>query len=267
MDASYTLEYEGYELRHWWFVARRLIIQQALNRFARLGSKNPRWLDVGCGTGVLLDSYPAITNKLGLELDQGSVERARSKGLDVRQVQPRWDFREYGKFDLVTLTDVIEHVERDQEAVDAVRDVLNDDAIVLVTVPALMGLWSSHDVVNHHFRRYTIKTLLPLFPSDQWKVLQVSYFSSLLLPMVYAARQLKNRREKGKEPSQKTHDLKFGPRWADWMLYQIFKSEKLWLRWARFPIGSSILLVVQKRSTPSSKPSTTQTPATASATQ
>jgi len=247
MDASYTQEYESFELRHWWFVARRQIIHQALDRFGRMGAAEPRWLDVGCGTGVLLDSYPAISHKLGLELDGGSVLRAQKKGLDVRQVRPRWDFREYGAFDLVTLTDVIEHVERDQEAVDAVRAVLNDNGIVLVTVPALMGLWSSHDVVNHHFRRYTIRTLLPLFPPEQWKVLKVSYFSSLLFPMVYTARKLKNWRDKGKPPTEMTHDLKFGPRLSDWMLMQIFRSEKLWLRFARFPVGSSILLVAQKQ--------------------
>jgi SAM-dependent methyltransferase len=254
MDASYTHEYENFELRHWWFVARRRILHEALDRYASLGSANPRWLDVGCGTGVLLDSYPAISNKLGLELDAGSVERARSKGLDVRKVEPRWDFSDFGAFDLITLTDVIEHVEHEHQALDAVRAVLKDGGVVVVTVPALMSLWSGHDVVNHHYRRYTEDTLLPLFPPDQWKILKVSYFSSLLLPMVFVARKLKNIRDKRKPPTEVTHDLKFGSKWADWALMKIFGLEAFWLRFARYPVGSSILLVAQKKPSRADEP-------------
>jgi len=51
-----------------------------------------------------------------------------------------------------------------------------------VTVPALPSLWSGHDVVNHHYRRYVRKTLLACFDSPGWQVERVSYFSSLLLP-------------------------------------------------------------------------------------
>ena len=251
MDASYTQEYEQFELKHWWFVARRQIIHQALDRYARLGSSDPRWLDVGCGTGVLLDSYRPIGKKLGLEMDAGSVGRAKSKGLDVRQVEPKWDFSEYGSFDLVTLTDVIEHVEHEQDALNAVRAVLKEDGILLITVPALMSLWSSHDVVNRHFRRYTTQTLLRLFPESEWKVLQVSYFSSLLLPLIWTARKLKNRRDRGKKPDEATHDFKFGA--ADWLLLQVFRAEKLWLRWSKFPLGSSILLVLQKKASPATQ--------------
>ncbi|HZL34267.1 MAG TPA: class I SAM-dependent methyltransferase [Tepidisphaeraceae bacterium] len=247
MDEHYTQEYEQFEQRHWWFVARRQIIHQALDRYSRLGAVRPRWLDVGCGTGVLLDSYPAIppSDKLGLEMDSGSVMRAKAKGLDVRQVEPKWDFREYGTFDLITLTDVIEHVEHEREAVDAVRTVLNDNGVLLITVPALMSLWSSHDVVNRHFRRYTRHTLLRLFPADQWEVLKASYFSSLLLPLVWTARKWKNLRTRGQDESQATHDFKFGR--LDWLFKMIFRLERPWLRFSRFPVGSSVLLVVRKK--------------------
>src|SRR5947209_7876074 len=144
-----------------------------------------RWLDVGCGTGVLLDSYGPIQNKLGLETDAGSVETARSKGLDVRQVGPAWDFTEFGTFDLVTACDVIEHVRDDQSAVAAMNAVLNPGGIVLVTVPALMSLWSNHDVLNRHFRRYTRHSLLNVFDSARWELLRITYFSSFLLPVIW----------------------------------------------------------------------------------
>ncbi|HET6246557.1 MAG TPA: class I SAM-dependent methyltransferase [Tepidisphaeraceae bacterium] len=244
MDPSYTEAYEQFELRHWWFVARREIIRQAIARFVLPKFPNPRWLDIGCGTGVLLNAWPEITDKIGLEMDGPSVQRAKAKGLDVRQVSPKWDFSEYGTFDFITLTDVIEHVEHEQQAIDAVRAVLRNDGILLITVPALMSLWSGHDVVNRHFRRYTRESLLRLFPGGQWTVLQASYFSSLLLPLIWTARKWKNFRTRGKEQSHAGHDFKFGA--MDGLLKTIFRLEKPLLRWMNLPLGSSVLLVLRK---------------------
>jgi hypothetical protein len=112
----------------------------------------------------------------------------------------------------------------------------------LVTVPALMSLWSGHDVVNHHYRRYTRKSLLALFDDPtRWRVVKATYFSSLLLPMVWAARKVNNAR--GGEPK---HDLAFGPAWRDRALLSVFRAERPWVRRASFPLGSSLLIVAQR---------------------
>ena len=239
MDAQYRDEYEAFEQRHWWFVARREIILQTIYRYA---PTTARWLDVGCGSGVLL-SKADLTNKIGVDLDPLNVADGLAKGLDVRQVQRGWDFSEFGSFDLITLCDVVEHVEHETPAIDAVYDALNPGGLVLVTVPALMSLWGPHDVVNHHYRRYTRKTLKPLFPAEKWEIERVTYFSSLLLPMIWTARKLKNLR--GKDTG---HDLKFGPKMMDATLLSIFRLECPWLAcgW-NWPLGSSLMLVARKK--------------------
>jgi hypothetical protein len=81
-----------------------------------------------------------------------------------------------------------------------------------------------------------------LFGPDHWGVLGVTYFSSLLLPMIWLTRKLKNWRGKAA-----THDLKFGPPLVDAVLLGIFRLERPWLRRASFPLGSSLMLVVRKR--------------------
>jgi SAM-dependent methyltransferase len=241
MDDAYLLEYEAFEERHWWFVARREIILQAIHRYLPAAG-SPRWLDVGCGSGVLLAAEKAINDKIGVDLDPGNVARGKARGLDIRQVQRGWDFSELGKFNLITLCDVVEHVEHEAPAINAVYEALLPGGIVLVTVPALMSLWGPHDVVNHHYRRYTRKTLSPLFADDRWDVLRMTYFSSLLLPMIWLARKIKNRRG-----GEATHDLKFGPRLMDAALLGIFRMERPWLRISSFSLGSSLLLVARKR--------------------
>lgn len=241
MDANYRDEYEAFEQRHWWFVARREIILQTLHRYVPQG--DIRWLDVGCGSGVLLAADSTIQRKVGVDLDPANVADAQAKGLDVRQVQRGWDFSEFGQFDLITLCDVVEHVEHEAPAINAVYEALKPGGVVLVTVPALMSLWSPHDVVNHHYRRYTRKTLTPLFQVDQWEILRTTYFSSLLLPMIWTARKIKNLRG-----TDTGHDLKFGAKLVDAALLGIFRLERPWLRRGNFPLGSSLMLVARKRS-------------------
>jgi 2-polyprenyl-3-methyl-5-hydroxy-6-metoxy-1,4-benzoquinol methylase len=243
MDAQYTAEYEHFEMNHWWHVVRQEIIQHALLKHV----PNPelaRWLDVGCGTGVLLAATPEFPDRMGLEMDEGSVKRAQEKGLDVRQVQPKWDFTDYGRFDVVTLCDVIEHVEHEEDAINAVRQVLNPGGTVLVTVPALKSLWSAHDVRNHHFRRYDRRMLLAAFSEGDWHIERVTYFSSFLLPMVWTFRQLKNLRY-GTDPAKTPDDKQFGK--LDPLFLRIFRAESQLLKVADMPLGSSLILVAKKK--------------------
>jgi SAM-dependent methyltransferase len=152
-----------------------------------------------------------------------------------------WDFSPLGAFDLVTLCDVLEHVEHERPAVDAVYDALKPGGVALVTVPALMSLWGPHDVANHHFRRYTKKTLRPLFDDGRWDVLRLTYFSSLLLPAIWGARAMKRAR------GSNGHDIAFGNPVVDGTLKAIFRLERPWLAVGSFPLGSSLLLVCRKK--------------------
>lgn len=246
MDAAYTLEYELFEKKHWWHVARGELINWAIDRFVP-EKQTASWLDIGCGTGVLLESYGKIPAKQGIEMDEGSVQRAQSKGLQVRQTSDTKDYnyKQFGTFDLITLCDVIEHIDHDDRSIAGVYDALKPGGTVLVTVPALKSLWSAHDVRNHHFRRYVKKELLALFPRSKWKIAKVSYFSTFLLPMIWSYRQLKNLRH-GTDPSEAESDKKFGPPLIDRTFLGIFRTECRLIRWMGMPVGSSLILIARK---------------------
>jgi 2-polyprenyl-3-methyl-5-hydroxy-6-metoxy-1,4-benzoquinol methylase len=247
MDPEYTKQYERFERLHWWHVARRELIHRFLDTYATVsGNGDPRWLDIGCGTGVLLESYQRLKNKIGVEMDAASVVAGRAKGLEIQQISRTWDLASYSKFDLVTLCDVIEHVEDDAGAIREVGQVLNDHGIVLITVPALMSLWSNHDVVNHHYRRYNRRQLLALFPSAQWEVLRVSYFCSFLLPMVWGVRKVKNLVH-GVGAKGAQSDFKMGLAPVDRTLLAIFRTEGLLMRLTNLPLGSSLIIVARRK--------------------
>jgi hypothetical protein len=51
-----------------------------------------------------------------------------------------------------------------------------------VTVPAYQWLWSGHDEINHHHRRYTRRSLVRVAEQAGWELVRTTYFNSLLLP-------------------------------------------------------------------------------------
>jgi SAM-dependent methyltransferase len=197
-----------------------------------------------------LEQYTRIapSQKIGLEMDEGSVQRGKDKGLDIRQIADPNDFNysAAGRFDLITICDVIEHVEHDERAIACVYEALQPGGVALITVPALPSLWSAHDVRNHHFRRYVKSGLRRLFPPDRWDILRTTYFSSFLLPMIWSYRMAK-KLFKGTDPAEARNDKKFGPPLIDATFLAIFRAECRCIRWASMPRGSSLLLVARRR--------------------
>ena len=59
------------------------------------------------------------------------------------------------KFDIICLLDVLEHIEDHKTTLNILKKMMSRDGIMILTVPAYKWLWSKHDELNHHFRRYT----------------------------------------------------------------------------------------------------------------
>jgi ubiquinone/menaquinone biosynthesis C-methylase UbiE len=115
-----------------------------------------RILDAGCGSGrnmVELARHGSVT---GIDLSDTSVclARDRAAGEVVEGSVLDLPFEE-DRFDLVVSLDVIEHLEDDLGALRELRRVAAPGGSLLVTVPAYQWLWSGHDEINHHHRRYT----------------------------------------------------------------------------------------------------------------
>src|SRR5579875_2461541 len=144
---------------HWWYRGRREVIDQEL---ARLGlSRDARALDAGCGSGRTLEELARYCSTVaGLELNPEAAEVARERGnFDVhigRVEELPWSSQ---TFDLITCLDVVEHTPDDTVALRELRRVSRPGAWLLLTVPAYQALWSSHDEMNHHFRRYSRRRL------------------------------------------------------------------------------------------------------------
>jgi hypothetical protein len=136
---------------------------------------------------------------------------------------------------------VLEHVEQDEAALASIARKLKVGGKILITVPAHPWMWSAHDEVNHHKRRYTRKTLRGAIHAAGLQVEMLSWFNSLLFPLAAAARLAG--RVTGKEDS----DDKLPPKPVNSLFETIFGWERYALGRLPLPPGVSLVAIVSRR--------------------
>jgi SAM-dependent methyltransferase len=145
-------------------------------------------------------------------------------------------------FDLAVSLDVIEHLEDDLAALRELRRVLAPGGALLVTVPAYQWLWSGHDEINHHHRRYTRRSLQRVAEQAGWSQVRTTYFNSLLLPAAIVLRVL-DRVSRGRT-TESSLDLWVPPDPLNWLLQRPLALEAaLIARGGRIPAGLSLMAV------------------------
>lgn len=256
MDKNYYQEYYYLERSHWWFRARLNILESLFRKnIANNFEENLSILNAGVATGattIMLEKFGTVKS---LEYNKDCCEFLE-RNTDIKPVNASLTALPFKdkSFDVVCAFDVIEHIEDDVLAIQEIRRVLKDNGKVFLTVPAFMFLWSKHDVINHHFRRYTRKTLSTLVMSE-YKIAFISYYNFFFFIPVAAIRFVLNmfRRagsKQKKESNQSTgsdFELFKTEGFLNKTLTQIFKSEKFWLTNKRkFPFGISLVCIGEK---------------------
>lgn len=240
MDRDYELQTHQAEDRHWWYRGRRKVLERVVGDL-RLPAR-ARILDAGCGSGrnmVELARHGTVT---GVELADASVSLARERGAGevIAGSVLEMPF-EADSFDLAASLDVIEHLEDDLAALRELRRVVAPGGSLLVTVPAYQWLWSGHDEINHHFRRYTRRSLQRAGEEAGWQQVRTTYFNSLLLPAAILLRVLDRFSRKTTESSL---DLWVPPEPMNWLLERPLQLEATLIgHGGRIPAGLSLLAV------------------------
>lgn len=249
MNKDYFKEYYHLERKHWWFKARSEILSTRVQKILK-GKKSPEILNVGVATGATSTMLARFGSVTSLEYDQACCQFLKEQlNFDVIQGSVTALPFPDQHFDLVCAFDVIEHVEDDTQGLKEMMRVCKPGGNILVTVPAFMSLWSEHDEINHHFRRYTATSLKKLFKNDRGNISYISYFNSILFLPIYGARVFSNliRRNKPKQEGLQSDFSKFKTGTLNKLLYKIFLFENIFLKKDyAFPAGVSILLAWTK---------------------
>ena len=174
---------------HWWYRARREVLSDYITRYAGLPT-GARILEIGCGTGHNLPMLARFGTVDAIEIDPAARAIASQRlGKPVGDAPlPALPGVERGAYDMVAVLDVVEHIEDDVAALKAMADCLKPDGVILIAVPAHPWMWSAHDVVNHHHRRYTKATLAKAIADAGLRARKMRWMNSLLFPLAAAAR-------------------------------------------------------------------------------
>jgi SAM-dependent methyltransferase len=244
VERSLYDEHAALERDHWWFVARRAILETVLTRHVPPAG-GQRILDVGCGTGGMLPMLARFGEVSVIEGEPVAVAHCHDAfgGFDVRQGEVPADVPADGSFDLVTSFDVIEHIDDDLAALVSLRDATTPGGRVIVTVPALTWLWSDHDVVNGHRRRYTRPVLVDVIGRAGLDLVHVSYFNTVLLPAVAGARWAGRLRPRPVAPRS---DFTMPSPRVNGLLTRLMTSERGVVAGRGLPIGVSLVAVARR---------------------
>lgn len=240
MDRAVYDQMRAIEQDHWWFAARRAILSGQLDLMGLDGEA--RILEVGCGTGGNLEMLSRYGRVTGVEPDEETRVYAQSRcgtpvlsgtlPLGLPELEPG--------FDLIAALDVLEHVDEDAASVAALAGLLRPGGRMLATVPANAWMWSRHDALHHHKRRYTRPQIEGLFRAAGLKLRKASYFNSLLFPAIASARLL--------QPltgGEGRDDAMPSPL-VNRTLKAVFAAEAPLLRHLSLPFGVSILVVAER---------------------
>lgn len=225
MDDEQYAVHAAHEDRHWWFVARRKILVDIITQLLAGEQHRPLVVDVGCGTGGTVAELARRFQAVGIDPSEAAVRLAREK-------YPQCEFLEgrapgalgslVGDARAVVMSDVLEHVEDDARLLRDVVDACRPGTWFVLTVPADMTLWSPHDEVLGHYRRYDAEQFAAL-----WRALPVSChllapFNTRLEPIVRMVRKM---RTHGVGAGAAGTDLSMPVAPMNYLLYRVFAGE------------------------------------------
>lgn len=223
---------------HWWFRARRDILDRAVGRFV---GKTDLALTVGVGITREAEMLAKRTRLVAIDrarIDTRCLEVALPAQADATAI-PFGD----SVFDAVFLFDVLEHVDEEAKALSEIRRVLRPGGKLLVTVPAFMFLYGLQDEVSEHKRRYRKGPLVSLLQRSGFQVDYASYFNTLLFPPIAAVRVFRRVFPHAPPPAANgasDFDLRL-PLVLESALEKLFSLERHAIGTARLPFGISIL--------------------------
>lgn len=172
------------------FISRSRLIRNSVRSI-----KPRRTLDIGCGRGLVtrilaeLSDYVVATDTSEQAVDVtrrylGTASNALVQAVDVfesKQTVEEW----HESFDLVVLSEVLEHIEDDERALGTVRQLLATQGWLLLTVPADPGLWNKEDETVGHYRRYTRQELNSKLVRNGFRVVRITNWGFPVTKLLY----------------------------------------------------------------------------------
>ncbi len=220
----------------WWYQGRRVVVSKILSKFL-ISKERISILDFGAGYGGMFGLLNKYGNVDAFELDAEARDLCSKRGYRNVFNSRNIALSEKNRFDLISLFDVVEHVENDKDLIDSLYKFLSKDGQVVITVPAYQWLWSTHDIEHNHYRRYTKGSIARLLKEVGFEIEYSSYWNTLLfLPAAFT-------RIFGLSGEGSLKMSKF----FDSVLYIIVLIESMLMPFLSYNFGLGIIVIAKKK--------------------
>lgn len=226
------------EEKHWWHISKRNIVRGMLSAFSR--NKNLMILDIGCGAGKTMDMLSDFGTVWGLDNSRKALSFCRKRGFRrVRLAEAADTGFEGNFFDVITMLDVLEHIEENVALQEAKR-ILKPGGSLIITVPAYQWLWSSWDEVLKHKKRYTKQDLGRVVKKNGFTIAETSYMYSFLVLPAFIFRKLKSYKKSYES------DFSINPPFINFVFTLFSNIERYFVVRGLVPFGTSLILRSKK---------------------
>lgn len=243
MKEGFEKKYHDVEKEHWWFRSRRKYILDLLKDLPR----DSKILDIGCSSGIFLKDLEALgfvnQNLFGIDISDKAITNCKANGIDNAFVMDAQNIILNEKFDIIIASDCLEHLENDKKSLANWNNLLKVGGTIYVFVPAFQSLWSYHDVVNMHFRRYTKAELRLKLQAEHLEIIKSSYWNFFLFLPVYLYRTINSVLKKNKTGEA---DINIGNSFVNRALIILIIFENKLLKYFNFPFGVSTFCIAKK---------------------
>jgi SAM-dependent methyltransferase len=243
MEKDFEKKYHDVETDHWWFKSRRKYLLDLLKN----APKDSMVLDIGCSSGVFLKDLEKLgfktENLFGIDISEKAIANCKANGIANCFVMDAQDIALTESFDIIVASDCLEHLEDDKKALKNWKKLLKIGGKMYVFVPAFMSLWSYHDEVNMHYRRYTGPELKSKINAENLEIQKAGYWNFFLFLPVYAFRKIS---VVFKEKKTGESDISIGNTLVNNTLLQLIIFENKLLKVVNFPFGVSTFCIAKR---------------------
>ncbi len=238
MDDAYVASYRHLYERHWWWRSREEYLVDLI-RTIYPDRDNLAIMDVGCGDGLFFDALLEFGTPEGIEPTAGMLSDRRKHGV-IYECPLDENFRPGKQYDLVLLLDVVEHIEDDVNFLQDAERLVKPNGTMVITVPAFNSIWTAHDDLNHHRRRYTKSMMRAATTQAGLRVRSMKYFDH----WTFAAKMAIRWKEKIL-PNRNARPPELPPAWLNALLTRICRIEHKTMGRLDIGFGSSLLVIAE----------------------